>query len=90
MESGYQWRALPPRSDIAVTEIGYNSDVGEFGEQGGIAYLNGNTKLRAVAYGLAMAADGNNFARIEFGLAQQIRNRTGVAVSQNIANLSGP
>ena len=57
VEGGNQRGALAACRDVAAAKVGDDRDAGEFGKQGGIADLQGVAVCRAMAQGLAVAAD---------------------------------
>jgi hypothetical protein len=72
VEGRYQGGALTAGGNVATTEVGDHADSGQFGEQSGVADLDGETACRLMAHGLAVAADGANLLRSQVLLLQKL------------------
>ncbi|MNF98248.1 hypothetical protein D3C84_811030 [compost metagenome] len=77
MEGGHQGRPLAAEGHVQGAKVGDDVDAGQGGQQGGVADLQGKAELGAVAYGLAVGADGADLPGIKPRLGQQGVGRGG-------------
>ena len=71
MESGHQRRPLTAKGHVETAKIADDIDTGQGGQEGTVAYLQGKAEMGAVAYCLAMGADGANVVALQSRLCKQ-------------------
>lgn len=71
MEGWHQGRPLTAEGHVHGAKIGHHVDAGQCRQQGRVADLQGKAEGRAVAYGLAVTADGANLLGSQRRLGEQ-------------------
>lgn len=71
MEGGHQGGPLTAEGHVHGAKIGHHVDAGQGRQQGRVADLQGKAEGRAVAYGLAVTADGANLLGSQRRLGEQ-------------------
>ena len=86
MEGRHQRRTLSARRHVPAPEVCGHGDPGEFGQQGGVADLDGKAVFGAMPDGLAVASDRANVPRVRAGAHEHQVDCVGILAGEDPAN----